>query len=152
MNGPRAPRAALAYPLRRSSPGAQQGYVALAMEKPLTRSELETFHRRLLDELAGHARDVEAAEAGALQPSGGERNQDVDEPVEEAALDVELTTLAAQDRLGYEVHEALERIADGSYGRCEDCARPIGRRRLEFVPWARRCAACERKGKEEATR
>lgn len=114
------------------------------MEKPLTPQELETFRRRLLDELASHARGVEAAEAEALQPSGGARFQDVDEPVEEAALDVELATLATQDRLGYEVHEALQRVADGSFGACEGCGRPIGRRRLELVPYARRCAACER--------
>jgi len=120
------------------------------MEKPLTPAELEIFHRRLLDELAGHARGVEAVEAEALQPSGGARFQDIDEPVEEAALDVELATLAAQDRLGYEVHEALQRIADGTYGRCEGCGRPIGRQRLAQVPRARRCTACARA--EEALR
>ena len=142
-----AGRAAVAlpgYPHRRRLAVRRLRYVAVAMEKPLTARELEVHRRRLLDELAGRARGVEAVEAGALQPSGATRFQDVDESVEEAALDVELSTLAAQDRLGYAIHEALQRIADGTFGRCEGCGQPIGRRRLELVPHASRCMACER--------
>lgn len=114
------------------------------MRKALTPMELERYRRRLLAELADHAREVEAAERGALQPSGGARFQDDDEPIEEAALDVELSTLAAQDQLGYEIREALQRIAEGAFGRCEGCGGSIARRRLDLVPQARRCAACER--------
>jgi DnaK suppressor protein len=43
-----------------------------------------------------------------------------------------------------EVQAALQRIADGSFGRCEKCSKPIAQGRLEAVPYARRCAACAR--------
>jgi hypothetical protein len=41
-----------------------------------------------------------------------------------------------------EVHEALDRIDSGTWGRCDGCADPIGRDRLEAAPWERRCAPC----------
>jgi RNA polymerase-binding transcription factor DksA len=40
--------------------------------------------------------------------------------------------------------QALQRLADGTYGRCEDCEGAIPLARLEIVPYARRCAACQR--------
>jgi RNA polymerase-binding transcription factor DksA len=37
---------------------------------------------------------------------------------------------------------ARERLADGSFGRCERCGRRIPEARLEARPEARRCVAC----------
>lgn len=38
-----------------------------------------------------------------------------------------------------EIEAALERIEDGTYGVCSVCGRPIGRERLEAVPYATLC-------------
>jgi RNA polymerase-binding transcription factor DksA len=38
---------------------------------------------------------------------------------------------------------ALERLAEGTYGRCEVCAEGIDRARLEAQPTAARCLACQ---------
>jgi DnaK suppressor protein len=38
-----------------------------------------------------------------------------------------------------DVERALEKLDDGSYGRCDVCGSPIGRARLEAIPWAARC-------------
>ncbi|MFN7669646.1 MAG: TraR/DksA family transcriptional regulator [Planctomycetota bacterium] len=43
-----------------------------------------------------------------------------------------------------QVEHALARIETGEYGRCEGCRRPIQTARLEMVPFATRCAHCER--------
>jgi RNA polymerase-binding transcription factor DksA len=111
-------------------------------ESPLSPEEIQAYHRLLLEEFAGHAREVEALETRALVPSGGARFQEDDESVEEAGLATDLVALDAEDRLGYEVHEALERIAAGTFGRCEDCGGRIGRARLDLVPYARSCTPC----------
>ena len=37
------------------------------------------------------------------------------------------------------VRRARQRLADGSYGRCEVCGMPIPEERLEVRPWAVRC-------------
>ncbi|MFM2125066.1 MAG: hypothetical protein RL328_1517 [Acidobacteriota bacterium] len=42
-----------------------------------------------------------------------------------------------------EIHGALERIADGSYGVCLECEMQISERRLRAVPWARHCLPCQ---------
>ncbi len=41
-----------------------------------------------------------------------------------------------------DVDAALQRIADGSYGRCEHCGDPIPHERLLARPAARTCIAC----------
>lgn len=48
-----------------------------------------------------------------------------------------------------EIEDALERIEDGSYGKCEDCSKQIGARRLEAVPHARLCIECKSKAEKE---
>jgi DnaK suppressor protein len=40
---------------------------------------------------------------------------------------------------------ALNRIKLGTYGTCAECGRPIPEKRLEAVPTALRCIACEEK-------
>ena len=41
-----------------------------------------------------------------------------------------------------EIEAALDRLADGSYGRCEQCSRPIGTALLSARPQTRYCGAC----------
>ncbi len=42
-----------------------------------------------------------------------------------------------------DIEAAIARIDDGTYGLCLDCGRPIPRKRLEVLPFARRCLPCE---------
>jgi len=42
-----------------------------------------------------------------------------------------------------QVEEALSRIDRGEYGRCQQCAEEINRKRLEVQPWARHCVRCQ---------
>jgi len=41
------------------------------------------------------------------------------------------------------LREALERIADGSYGTCLRCDEEISLKRLKVVPWAAYCLRCQ---------
>ncbi len=50
-------------------------------------------------------------------------------------------------RLVYHIDEALRRIQEGTYGKCQSCGRQISAARLEAVPHARLCIDC--KAKEE---
>ncbi|MDZ7773072.1 MAG: TraR/DksA C4-type zinc finger protein [Balneolaceae bacterium] len=40
------------------------------------------------------------------------------------------------------LERALERIDDGSYGRCLKCGGDIATGRLKFMPWTSRCVNC----------
>jgi RNA polymerase-binding protein DksA len=42
-----------------------------------------------------------------------------------------------------DINEAIERIDSGTYGLCVDCRRAIPRKRLEVLPFAKRCLTCE---------
>lgn len=38
---------------------------------------------------------------------------------------------------------ALEKLRDGSYGKCVECDGQIHEKRLSAVPWAERCVKCQ---------
>lgn len=41
------------------------------------------------------------------------------------------------------VERSLRAISDGSYGICAMCDEPIAPKRLQAIPWALRCVACQ---------
>jgi DnaK suppressor protein len=61
-----------------------------------------------------------------------------------ANFDQELTLSLLGNEKGVldQIQTALERIEDGSYGRCEDCGKAIPDARLEAIPYAALCVRC----------
>ena len=55
----------------------------------------------------------------------------------------DLGLLLRAERQEQEVRDALERLAAGTYGICEECGQPIGEARLAARPEAARCLACQ---------
>jgi DnaK suppressor protein len=51
-----------------------------------------------------------------------------------------------------QIDRALDRLADGSYGLCEDCHQPIPPKRLEARPTATLCVSCQGKRETQAAR
>jgi DnaK suppressor protein len=41
-----------------------------------------------------------------------------------------------------DIERAQAKLADGTYGRCDECGGPIGDARLEALPWAWECVSC----------
>ncbi|MGH8939112.1 MAG: TraR/DksA family transcriptional regulator [Actinomycetes bacterium] len=70
----------------------------------------------------------------------GENLQDSD-PDDELVV---RTQSSSRHWLLCEIDDAIRRLADGTYGQCEDCRAAIPRKRLETIPYARRCVACQR--------
>jgi RNA polymerase-binding transcription factor DksA len=56
---------------------------------------------------------------------------------------------SAEGRILMEINEALRRLYRSEFGECEICSQPIGRARLEAMPYTRLCLSC--KEKEERT-
>jgi DnaK suppressor protein len=44
-----------------------------------------------------------------------------------------------------QVNQALRRIEEDDYGLCANCQDEVQQKRLEAVPWARHCIACQEK-------
>ena len=62
--------------------------------------------------------------------------------------DQELTlSLLGSDKNALDqIEAAIQRIADGCYGRCEDCGDRIPKSRLEAIPYAAQCVRCASRG------
>lgn len=48
------------------------------------------------------------------------------------------------------VDEALQRIKENTYGKCQMCGKDVGIKRLKAVPWAPYCIHCQEKAEEES--
>ena len=90
--------------------------------------------QRLADLRAQFTRVVEASEGS---------NADDEHDPEGSTIAYERTQLGAlvgqAERHLADVEAALARVAEGTYGRCEVCGRPIPAARLEARPTATRC-------------
>ncbi len=56
-----------------------------------------------------------------------------------------LAVLEAAQHQRSRVLDAIDRVADGKYGMCTECGRPVPEGRLEARPEAARCVACQSK-------
>jgi RNA polymerase-binding transcription factor len=65
--------------------------------------------------------------------------------------DIVVTQLNQQARSIQDVQTALAKIEEGSYGLCEQCEEPISAKRLDAVPWARLCVACQSKAESRTS-
>lgn len=90
--------------------------------------------RRMLEEL-------HAMHTVLLTRIDGEDTTESD-PDDELVLRIQSSS---QHWLLGEIEDALRRLADSAYGVCEDCRADIPPRRLETIPYARRCVACQRR-------
>lgn len=101
--------------------------------------DIQHFKQKLLD------KEGELNEEIAGLKSGATDNDPVDvrDSTDTAEVDLEssqaLDEATALTHTLEEVRDALQRVADGSYGKCLDCGREIEPARLEAVPWARYC-------------
>jgi len=117
-----------------------------------TKAEKESFRRRLSawkDRLAVDLSQLheEALRAVGAEPSGGLSNVPVhpaDLAADASEEDVTLGLLGNEEGILAEVDAALARLDAGTFGRCENCRRPIPKERLRAAPYARYCLDCEK--------
>jgi RNA polymerase-binding protein DksA len=75
----------------------------------------------------------------------GKREESASETFE---LEKKLTMERRLGELLAEIEHALQKFAQGTYGKCELCGQPIGLERLKILPQASLCISCKsRQGK-----
>jgi DnaK suppressor protein len=97
---------------------------------------LEERRRELAEELA---RLTKPPEAGTNLSFGKRIGEGTTEAVERISSTAAARSIAASLA---DVDRALEKVGEGTYGRCDNCLRPIPAERLEAVPWASYCVEC----------
>ncbi|WP_165235394.1 TraR/DksA family transcriptional regulator [Aquisphaera insulae] len=126
----------------------------------MTAAEIDHFRRRLLAMRRRLGADVSELADEALRPVGGEASGNLsDVPIHLADLasgsdeeEITLDLMENEGRIMSEIDDALERIEQGTFGRCENCHEEIPRERLEAVPYTRYCIRCARELQAEADR
>jgi DnaK suppressor protein len=115
---------------------------------PLTDADLEEFRALLVADRARTERllaSLDGTFTSIVAASQDTANDDEHDP-EGSTIAFERsqtsTLLAASQTHLAEIDAALVRIAEGRYGFCERCGRPIPRGRLEARPTARTCVSC----------
>jgi len=111
----------------------------------LSKKILEGYKKRLLDKKKGVTEAyMKNKNYGRLTEDEG--TQDLADKASSAYTKEFLYSLSNTDReILQQVDEALVRIAKGTYGVCVECQKELNKKRLEAVPWASHCVACQEK-------
>ncbi len=76
---------------------------------------------------------------------------EADQAGDEASREVSILLTARNKQKLLAIEEALEKIAEGTYGMCEECGERIGSGRLKAMPLARFCVSCQSRLEKEMT-
>ncbi len=112
----------------------------------MTKAELRKFHQLLLEEkqrlLRQSSFTSEVMEASGPDVTGdlsSHRTHTADQGTESFQSEMASRHRSREYQTLREIDLALQRIADGSYGICAVCGKPIAKARLEVMPYARFC-------------
>jgi DnaK suppressor protein len=101
---------------------------------------LEDRRREILSEVQSRIKDVRTEGASGVTTGVVDAVEtseaDIQEDIEFALIQMKAETLQR-------INEALDRLEEGTYGRCFECGEDISEARLRALPFAVRCKDCE---------
>ncbi|MFO7820898.1 MAG: TraR/DksA family transcriptional regulator [Lentisphaeria bacterium] len=93
----------------------------------------------LRDELAEQIRGLSSSRD--YHREAGEDLADIGS--ENFSRDVALSLMSEEGEKIVLIHDAVQRLIEGTYGKCIDCGGDIGEGRLEALPYAKLCIDCK---------
>jgi RNA polymerase-binding protein DksA len=116
----------------------------MAIDPARFRDELLAERRRVLDAIEY----LHKENPGSLEDETAE--MPIDNHLAETATatldrEIDYTLEENSEHVLAAIESALERIEEGSFGKCATCAKEIGEDRLAAIPWATQCIDCKRK-------
>jgi len=123
----------------------------------LTKKDLKHFEERLLEErrkLLGQLGYLEKTMNQTQRDAGGDLSaysfHMADMGTDAMEREKAFLFASAEGRLLYNVDQALRRLYRSEYGVCEECGKEIGKPRLDAIPFAGLCVACQEKHERES--
>jgi DnaK suppressor protein len=113
----------------------------LLAKNRFSKDDLKDFLRELLA-----LRDRITSQSGAMKSAALQRNDEVNLEEEGTDAFMRLQTLeqvGTQQGMVIKINEALDAIAKGMYGVCDNCNELISKARLAVLPFARTCIRCQ---------
>jgi len=121
----------------------------------MRQTDLERFRKlieaeieRVEKSLAEHTRAISHQDDAADDTPKAHSNHMADQGSDEFQYETVIQMARSESRYLYQLEQALRRVEDGTYGKCERCGKQIGKERLKAKLDARLCIACQ----EEADR
>lgn len=122
------------------------------MQQPQLKSIEETL-RSMRDRLVTQIDSELEAIQDVINPAGNLSNVPVHlGDAASTTIDSDITVLEQERDILALVMHALQRLEDGSYGRCEACGQEIPTERLELIPYTPCCVQCMRKREKAGER
>lgn len=127
------------------------GVVAVPSKAGLSKPELLEFRNLLFQRKVLLQGDVKGLESEAMKKGsdGGDLStlpmHLADLGTDSFEQEMSLGLMESESDELQEVQEAIERLADGTFGLCETCRRKIPKERLKAIPYARLCVNCKMK-------
>jgi RNA polymerase-binding transcription factor DksA len=124
----------------------------------MTHGDLDSYRKQLLELRNRLSGDVSHLTTEALHETGGEASGSLSNtPIHMADLGTDnfeqeftLGLIQNEEQALDEIGAALDRLDQGSFGRCEECHKEIPRVRLQALPYTRYCVDCARKLEQSA--
>ena len=148
---PPAKRAAAKKAPAKKAPAGRgpRDLVVLPEEKPWTAAEIAEVRGQLEADRDRFRAEVSSVEQGIqdLLRAGGEGagNDQADVGSTSLERDSEMSLANNTRDMLIQTERALERLEDRTYGVCESCGNPIGKRRLMVFPRATLCMTCKQR-------
>jgi RNA polymerase-binding transcription factor DksA len=119
----------------------------------MTKADLQSYKRILLALRSRLNGNISHLAEEALRSNGNENSGNLSHaPLHIADLgsdsfeqEFTLSLMQNEEQVLEEIAGALDRIQQGSFGRCEECKGVIAKGRLQALPYTRHCVKCARK-------
>ncbi|MHC5018687.1 MAG: TraR/DksA family transcriptional regulator [Planctomycetota bacterium] len=118
----------------------------------MKKADREKWKKKLLERRSTILADLRGMEESARAGSGGASSSMplhmADVSADNYELDITFGLIEAEQAEIRQIDDALGRIEDGTFGKCEECEVVIPGPRLNAIPHARLCIDCKRKEEE----
>ena len=106
--------------------------------------DLDNFKKMLLEKKSELTQLLQKSQSYGREIDSESEAMDIVDKASSSYTKEFMFSRSNQERLFLQaIEEALDRIEGGSFGECSNCGETVNRKRLEAVPWAKLCLACQ---------
>ena len=117
----------------------------------MTKKELVYFRKLIIKKKEELYAELGYLESSSMSKTSKDQSGDLssysfhmaDQGTDTMEREMAFTFASREGRYLHHLNEALERIENGTYGKCRRCGEKIGKVRLEAVPHATQCIKCK---------